>query len=142
MSKGKQSFKDAIKSYLDRMAKDDELFAKYYAKEGKTLDECCSYIMGEARKRGNAVCMTDEEVYGLAVHYYVEDDIEVYHGSMSRKTEDVKVTMSAEEMEEARKEARQRAIDRLAEEQYAAMKQKAKHRKQEPADAAQMSLFG
>lgn len=33
--------------------------------------------MGEAKKRGNAVCMSDEEVFGLAVHYYDEDDIKV-----------------------------------------------------------------
>ena len=29
--------------------------------------------MGEARKRGNAVAISDEEVYGMAVHYYDED---------------------------------------------------------------------
>ena len=68
MNEKNQSFKDAIKSYLDRRAWQDELFAKTYAKEGKTLEECCNYIIGEARKRGNAVAMTDDEVFGLAVH--------------------------------------------------------------------------
>lgn len=51
MSKENQSFKDVIKSYLDQRAGQDELFAKIYAKEGKTLEECCNYIIGEARKR-------------------------------------------------------------------------------------------
>ena len=41
--------KEAIQSYLDNQAKKDELFAKSYAKEGKNIDECCSYIMGEAK---------------------------------------------------------------------------------------------
>lgn len=72
-----QTFKEAIKSYLDERARTDELFAKSYAKENKNLDECCSYIMGEARKRGNAVAMSDTEVFGMAVHYYDEDDIKV-----------------------------------------------------------------
>ena len=63
-----KTFKEAIKSYLDERAGTDELFAKSYAKENKNLDECCSYIMGEARKRGNAVAMSDTEVFGLAVH--------------------------------------------------------------------------
>ena len=48
-----------------------------YANEKKSIDECCSYIMGEARKRGNAVAISDEEVYGMAVHYYDEDDIKI-----------------------------------------------------------------
>ena len=70
--------KEAIQSYLDNQAKKDELFAKSYAKEGKNIDECCNYIIGEARKRGgNAVCMSDDEVFGLAVHYYDEDNIKV-----------------------------------------------------------------
>ena len=65
-----KTFKEAIKVYLDDRAKADELFAKSYAKPGKSIDECCNYILGEAKKRGNAVAMTDEEVYGMAVHYY------------------------------------------------------------------------
>ena len=70
--------KEAIQSYLDNQAKKDELFAKSYAKEGKNIDECCNYIIGEAKKRGgNAVFMSDDEVFGLAVHYYDEDDIKV-----------------------------------------------------------------
>lgn len=143
MSNENKSFKETIKHYLDRRAEQDELFAQTYAKEGKTLEECCNYIIGEARKRGNAVAMTDEEVFGLAVHYYDEDDIKVYHGSMARKTEEeVKVTLSAEEMEEARKEARQRVIDRLAEEQYTLLKKKpSRGKKEAETEVQQMSLF-
>lgn len=142
MNEKNQSFKDAIKSYLDRRAGQDELFAKTYAKEGKTLEECCNYIIGEARKRGNSVAMTDDEVFGLAVHYYDEDDIKINRVSMSRKTEDVKVTLSTEEMEEARKEARQRAIDRMTEEQYALLKKKpSRGKKEAETEVQQMSLF-
>lgn len=66
-----------IKSYLDKRAKEDELFANMYAKKDKNINGCFSYIIEVARKRGNEVCMTDEEVYGLAVHYYCEDDLKV-----------------------------------------------------------------
>ena len=72
-----ESFKQAIKAYLDKRAEEDSLFAPQYANEKKSIDECCSYIMGEARKRGNAVAISDEEVYGMAVHYYDEDDIKI-----------------------------------------------------------------
>ena len=69
------SFKEAIQEYLEQRAKQDTLFAVTYAKPNKSVDECCNYIMKEARKRGNAVCMRDDEVFGLAVHYYDEDSI-------------------------------------------------------------------
>lgn len=72
-----EAAKAAIKSYLDNRAAADELFAASYSKPNKSIDECFRYILGEARKRGASVCMTDDEVYGLAVHYYDEDDIKV-----------------------------------------------------------------
>lgn len=74
----KQSYKQVIQSYLEERAKSDSLFAVSYAKPNKKIDECCNYIIGEARKRGgDVVCMTNEEVFGLAVHYYDEDNIKV-----------------------------------------------------------------
>lgn len=72
------SFEDAIKTYLEKLAKNDELFAKTYAKKNKSLKECCNYIMAEAQKAakgGKCIALSDEEVYNLAVHYYDEDDI-------------------------------------------------------------------
>ena len=69
--------KQIIQSYLEERAKNDPLFAGVYAKPNKNIDECFDYIVSEAKKRGNAVCMSDDEVFGLAVHYYDEDDIKV-----------------------------------------------------------------
>lgn len=69
--------KNAIKAYLDKRAQEDTLFAASYAKENKNIDECFDYIIGEVRKKGNAVYMSDEEVFGMAVHYYDEDDIKI-----------------------------------------------------------------
>lgn len=78
MGKENQSFKQVIQSYLEQRAKKDSLFATSFAKSNKNIDECCNYIIGEARKiGGNAVCMSDDEVFGLAVHYYDEDNIKV-----------------------------------------------------------------
>ena len=70
--------KEAIKNYLDNRAKTDELFALAYAKPNKNIDECLSYIVGEAHKQGgNAVYVPDEVVFGWAVHYYDEDNIKI-----------------------------------------------------------------
>lgn len=68
-----------IKAHLDERAKSDPQFAVSYAKENKSIEQCWSYIMGEARKRatGSSCYMTDQEVFGLAVHFYDEDDLEI-----------------------------------------------------------------
>lgn len=51
-----KAFKDAIKQYLDKRAKEDALFAEAYKREGKTIDECVnlhSVRSSENRKKGN-----------------------------------------------------------------------------------------
>lgn len=136
-----KTFKEAIKSYLDERAGTDELFAKSYAKENKNLDECCSYIMGEARKRGNAVAMSDTEVFGLAVHYYDEDDIKVNKLPAGTRTVASTLPQSVKLTEEDKKKAREEAIKRLTEEQYVLLKKKPLRGKKEAMEVQQMSLF-
>ena len=74
-------FENAIKNYLDKRAESDRLFAVSYKKENKGIQECCKYIYSQAKKLlakgGNAVGVDDDTVYGLAVHYYDENDIKV-----------------------------------------------------------------
>lgn len=78
MGKEYQSPKQVIQSYLEERAKRNPLFATSYAKPNKKIDECYDYIISQAKKRGGSVvCMSDDEVFGLAVHYYDEDDIKV-----------------------------------------------------------------
>ena len=78
MGKEYQSPKQVIQSYLEERAKRDPLFATSYAKPNKKIDECYDYIISKEKKRGGSVvCMSDDEVFGLAVHYYDEDDIKV-----------------------------------------------------------------
>lgn len=70
---------DAIKNYLDERAANDPQFARNYAKKDKDINKCFKYIVGVASKRAvyGACCMTSDEVFGLAVHYYDEDDIKI-----------------------------------------------------------------
>lgn len=77
------TFEQTIKTYLDKRAKEDALFAETYKKEGKSIKECCTYIMQEARKEAKNGCaaIPDDVVYGWAVHYYDEDDIKVSKSS-------------------------------------------------------------
>lgn len=109
--------KQAIKAYLDNRAANDAQFALAYAKKNKSIDRCFDYIMGEASKRGRAVCMTDEEVFGLAVHYYDEDNIKIVnvrHGGVSHSAP---VQLTEDEKQQARKEAMERFGDAYIREQ-------------------------
>lgn len=140
MGKVNQSFRMAIQSYLEKKAKEDSLFAVTYAKENKSIEECCDYIIGEARKRGgNAVAMTDDEVFGMAVHYYDEDDIKI--NKLSTGCRSTIQSSNVELTEEEKKAARESALKRLAEEQYVLLKKKPSKAKKEATEVQQMSLF-
>ena len=96
--------------------------------------------MGEARKRGNAVAISDEEVYGMAVHYYDEDDIKINRLPAGEKTSVSSSAKPVELTEEDEKAARDKAIARLAEEQYQTLRKK-NVRKKADDNVQQMSLF-
>ena len=72
-------FKEIIKDHLDMMAEQDEAFAERYKLESKSLDKCIDYITSEAKKQAIKGCAAIEDavVYGWAVHYYQEDDLEI-----------------------------------------------------------------
>jgi len=74
--KATDPFKEAIRQHLEQRAATDELFAVTFAKEGKNIDDCCTYILNKVHKSG---CngFADDEIFGMAVHYYDEDKIEV-----------------------------------------------------------------
>lgn len=74
--KGTTQFKETIHKYLQNKALNDSLFAQSFAKEGKTIDDCITYILNQVKASG-CCGFADEEIYSMAVHYYDEDDIKV-----------------------------------------------------------------
>lgn len=70
-----------VKDYLDQRAAEDPQFAEKYSNGKKNLKDCWAYIVGEASasaaRSGNCCCMSDDEVFGLAVHYYDEENIRI-----------------------------------------------------------------
>ncbi len=122
-------FKNTIKTYLDKRASEDELFAKSYAKENKSIDECCQYITGEAKKKAKNGCaaIDDATVFGWAVHYYDEDSIKINKNVPKAavsvpKTE--KSVPKVELTEEDKAKAKEIAMQRAIEEQREAMRKK------------------
>lgn len=125
MNKELEAVKKVIKDHLDQRAQTDELFAEVYAKPNKSIDECLEFIMGEARYLGgNAVCVPDDVVFGWAVHYYDEDDLEVEKISQSVRVS----TSSVELSEDDKKAAYERAVSAYEQKCIMKLEEKQKER--------------
>lgn len=115
-------FENAIKEYLDARAKEDVKFAEKYSNEKKSIEECCRFILGEMKKKaaGGMYGATDAEVFGLAVHYYDEEDIKV------EKNVSAEVVINREMTEEEKQQ-----LDRRKEELRKRTAEDKKHKEQE-----------
>ena len=102
--KGTDHFKRTIYMYLEQRAEEDALFAKKYRNPAKNMDECVTHILNYVQKSG---CngFTDGEIFGLAIHYYEENEIEVGNPMDCQVVVNHVVKLTAEEKAEARQNA-------------------------------------
>lgn len=108
-------FQQAIKNYLDKRAADDELFANTYAKENKSIEECCNYVM-KCAKDGGRQGYTDDEVFAWAVHYYDEDDIKNISAVSGKVIVNTAIELTEEDKAQAKEKAMQELINEAKEE--------------------------
>ena len=102
--KGTEHFKQAIKAYLDERAGSDALFAASYAKEGKNLEDCITYIINQVKASG--CCGWERnEIFGLAVHYFDEEHVKVGERIDCTIVVPNHIEITAEEKKEARQNA-------------------------------------
>jgi ribosome-associated translation inhibitor RaiA len=134
--KSTEAFKTIIQQKLEEMAEADPLFAVNYRKDGKNIDDCITYILNTVKKSG---CngFTDDEIFGMAAHYYDEDNLEV-----GKKINcDVIVNHQVELTEEEKKQARQAAIDRVIAEEKERILKRHKAKQEQTKTTVQQSLF-
>lgn len=133
-------FTEVIKDYLNHLAANDEMFAQAYANEKKSVEECCNYIINavESSKR---IGFADEEVFAIAVEYYLDENATATSGKNCHVVINQEVHLTEEEKEEARKNA----ITRYENEQLAKLKKKEEKKKEEPKEDPvvknQISMF-
>lgn len=129
-------FQTEIQSYLEQRAEYDDLFARSYRNPLKNIEDCITYILNEVQKSG---CngFADDEIFGMAVHYYDEADIEI------GKPIDCKVVVNhaVELTEEEKAEARKEAIKRAENEAYSRMTKRKPAPKKENSNNGQMTLL-
>jgi hypothetical protein len=109
--KATNHFQNTIKAYLDKRAEIDLLFSFRYSLPEKKLEDCVTYILNQVQKSG---CngFHDDEIFGMAVHFYDEDNIEIgkpMHNAQVAVNH--VVVLTAEEKEKARQDAMQKAQD-------------------------------
>ena len=123
-NKGTMAFADTIRHYLEQRAEKDVLFAVKFANPSKSVEDCVTYIINEVKKSG---CngFTDDEIFGKAVHYFEESEIEVGNPINCK----VVVNHTVELTEDEKEQARQDAMERLRQEEMAKMR---KHTQPKP----------
>ena len=130
------NFKKVIEEHLELQAQFDELFAIHFAKPHKNIDDCMTYIMNWVQKSGFSG-YTDAEIFGQAIHFYTEDDIEIGNHIDCK----VAVNHIVELTEEEKTQARKDAIKRIENEHYQQMTKKAQKPKKVAEPTNTPSLF-
>lgn len=127
---GIEGTQELIRQHLDELAAKDPQFAKRYVNPKKSLAECCKYICGwvfeRSRKGGMSSAMiSSDEIFGQAVHYYIEDDVkpaDIPHSfavtaeGHELLTEQEKADLQKQAEEEARKTFVKEATDKAVKE--------------------------
>ncbi len=70
------AFKDIIQSHLTGVANTDSNFAKSFANPEKKIEDCITYILNTVKSSGK-MGFADDEIFGMAMHYYDEEKIDV-----------------------------------------------------------------
>lgn len=138
-----EQFKRIIEEYVEKRAKEDELFAKAYHKDGKSIDECCDFIVAQVKQTG-CCGFSDEEIFCFAVHYYDEDNL----GDIPKYSCKVAVNLSDHTKEILEKQAeedyRRDKLDEIENREKAKkdeLRKKAEQKRQADTAEGQLNLF-
>lgn len=134
--KGTEQFKKVIEAHLQEMAAADTQFAVKLQNEKKNIDGCINYILNTVKNSG---CngFADEEIFGMAVHYYDEENV----NAGKPVNCNVVINRTPELTEEEKKQAKQEAINQAIAEEKQRMTKKAGKKSEQPKEVVQQSLF-
>ena len=112
-NKGTAAFTEIIRKHLQAIANEDVLFAHKFGNEKKSVEQCVTYILNQVKKSG-CIGFADEEIFGMAIHYYDEEDIEVGEEIKCNVVVNQEVKLTEEKIAEAKRQA----IEKATKEQY------------------------
>lgn len=123
--KGTERFKQRIQTYLEELSGADSRFSVKFRNPRKNIDDCITYILN-CVKQSECAGFEDDEIFGMAIHYYSEENIDVG----KPLTCDVRIDHVVELTEEEKAQARQAAMERAERslcQTYAAQEKEAGH---------------
>ncbi len=102
--KSTDTFKKVIKEHLEGVADTDPLFAEKLKNPKKNIDDCVTYILNQVKASGiNG--FADQEIFGMAMHYYDEDEIKVGTKVSANVVVNHTIDLTEEEIQKAKKKA-------------------------------------
>lgn len=131
-------FKERILLFLENKASIDGLFSSNFKKDTKNIDDCIVFILNAVQKAGR-VGFDDDEIYGLAIHYYIEDEIEI-----GKMIDNCKIIMNQriELTEEEKAEAKEAAYKQCIQEEFRKLHRTSEKPKKNEAEVfTQTTLF-
>jgi hypothetical protein len=116
--KSTESFKKVISDHLASVADADPVFAEKMANPKKSIDDCVTYILNQVKASG---CngFTDAEIFGMALHFYDEEDVK----PGPKISCEVVVNHKSELTEEEKLEAKEKAKKQFEETQLKELQQ-------------------
>ena len=123
-TKKPETLKGWLQARLKKMAEEDKSFAEKMENPKKSLDECIKFIQGEVfreyvkeNKGGERVSCampSREEIFGLAVHYYDEQEVKIQQlpNGVAAKVQGG-ATLSEEELEKLKEKAKAKALEEV-----------------------------
>lgn len=74
--KGTDHFQNVLLTHLQGVAVSDQAFKSKFENPKKNIKDCITYILNTVQKSG-CIGFADEEIFGMAMHYYDEENITV-----------------------------------------------------------------
>ena len=137
-------FEQCISKWLETERKKDPIFDKKVAESKKDVQGCCNFILQQV-KASNQCGYADEEVFGMARHYFDEESIkDPGKQDQCRVVVSGHIDLSESEKAEAMEAAKKQYLAELrkeAEIKESIRKENAKKRKAQ-AENSQLDLFG
>ena len=106
-----KGFRQTIEAHLASLSLQDPSFAERYSNPQKKVDDCITYIINQVQKSG-LHGFDDAEIYALAVHYYVEDNVDPGTPVQCQVIVNHHVKLTEEEIAEQRSRAREEVFSR------------------------------
>lgn len=136
-----------VGNFLLKKFVEDEPLKKAYFERKVTLDQVWNSIVESARQKAsgaNSCCMSDEEVFGLAIHYIQDGKVKEYKKEtyvLSKESqESLKERAEKEFVEEQKRKLEEAERKRIEKEERAKEKAIAKEKKHEE-ESGQLNLF-